>query len=237
MKTSFKRVLLKLSGEAFLSGQDFGVNFQAIQEFSSSIKELVDLGVEVAVVVGGGNFVRGAALSKQGFNQVTCDHVGMLATVMNGILFRDGLVAVGVAAHVMSAVSIAGVAERYDRCLADNYLKKNNVVIFVGGTGAPLFTTDSAAALRSIEINADILLKATKVDGVYSADPKINKSAKLFEELTYDQILDKQLAVMDLTAILLCKKHNKKIRVFNMNKKNVLKNIILGEKEGTGVSK
>lgn len=237
MKTNFKRILLKLSGEAFLGEQKFGVDFQAIQKFSQEIKEVVELGVKVAIVIGGGNFLRGVSLAKQGFNQVTCDHMGMLATVMNGILLRDSLSLLNISAHVMSAISVTGIAENYDRCLANNYLNNNKVVILAGGTGAPLFTTDSAAALRAVEINADILLKATKVDGIYSADPKVDSQAKLFKSLTYEEVLDQQLEIMDLAAICICQEHDKKIRVFNMHKEGVLKNIILGKDEGTEVIK
>jgi len=237
MKTNFKRVLLKLSGEAFLGEQKFGVDFQAIHKFSEAIKELVEMDVEVAIVIGGGNFLRGVSLAKQGFNQITCDQMGMLATVMNGILLRDVLSEINVSAHVLSAISMTGITEDYDYHLANNYLENKKVVIFVGGTGSPLFTTDSAAALRAVEINADILLKATKVDGIYSADPKVDPNAKLFKSLTYKQVLDQQLEVMDLAAIFLCQEHNKKIRVFNMHKPGALKNIILGKDEGTGVSK
>lgn len=235
MKISFNKILLKLSGEAFLGEQDFGVDYQAVHKFSQQIKELTAMKVKVAIVIGGGNFLRGVSLAKQGFDQVTCDHMGMLATVMNGILLRDSLAKLQVSAQVMSAIPITGITENYNRHLANEYLQQNKVVIFVGGTGAPLFTTDSAAALRAVEINADILLKATKVDGIYSDDPKVNADAKLYRSLTYKQILDQQLEVMDLAAIYLCQQHNKKIRVFNMNKTDALKNIILGKDEGTEV--
>jgi uridylate kinase len=237
MKIAYQRILLKLSGEAFLGEQKFGVDFQAIHKFSEEIKELVDLGAEIAIVIGGGNFLRGASWAKQGFNQVTCDQMGMLATVMNGILLRDVLSEIDVSAHVMSAISMTGITEDFDYHLANNYLKNNKVVIFVGGTGSPFFTTDSAAALRAVEINADILLKATKVDGVYSADPETDPNAKLFKSLTYEKVLESQLEVMDLAAICLCREHNKKIRVFNMHKPGALKDIVLGKDEGTEVTK
>lgn len=237
MKIVYRRILLKLSGEAFLGKQKFGVDFQAIHKFGEAIKELVDMDVEVAIVIGGGNFLRGVSLAKQGFNQITCDQMGMLATVLNGILLRDVLSETDISAHVLSAISMTGIVEDYNHHLANNYLKNKKLVIFVGGTGSPLFTTDSAAALRAVEINADILLKATKVDGIYSADPILDPQAKLFKKLTYKECLESQLEVMDLAAILLCQKHNKKIRVFNMHKQGALKNIILGKDEGTGVSK
>ncbi|MGD9107665.1 MAG: UMP kinase [Gammaproteobacteria bacterium] len=236
MTIVFKRILLKLSGEALSGDQGFGVEQQAVQKVSNNIKDVVELGCEVAIVIGGGNFLRGAVLHKDGFNQITCDQMGMFATVMNGLILRDGLLSSGVATHLMSAKQINSVAETYDHHLADSYLRNGKVVIFSGGTGAPLFTTDSAAALRGIEINADIILKATKVDGVYSADPKVDASAELFKSLSYQEVLDQELGVMDLTAICLCRDHNKKIRVFNMHKPNVLKDIVLGKEEGTLVS-
>jgi len=235
-KLRYQRILLKLSGEALSNAREFGINHDAINKVSKDIKALVELGVEIGIVVGGGNFLRGGSLAKQGFDQVTCDQMGMMATIMNGLALRDGLLAVGITAHLMSAMQVHSVTEAYDRYLAANYLKNGKVVIFVGGTGSPLFTTDSAAALRGIEINADIVLKATKVDGVYSADPKIDTNAKLFKSLSYQEVLNKKLGVMDLTAICLCYEHNKKIRVFNMHKPNVLKNIVLGKDEGTLVS-
>lgn len=235
-KLCYQRVLLKLSGEALLDNQEFGIHPSAIAKVSQDIKGLIELGVEVGVVIGGGNFLRGAVLAKQGLNQVTCDQMGMLATIMNGLALQEGLLSIGVSAHLMSAMQVNKLTEIYDRYLANNYLKSGKVVIFAGGTGSPLFTTDSAAALRGIEIDADIILKATKVDGVYSADPKVDAKAKLFKSLTYKEVLDRELGVMDLTAICLCRDHNKKIRVFNMHKPNVLKDIVLGKEEGTLVS-
>lgn len=235
-KLCYKRILLKLSGEALLDNQEFGIHQKAISRVSQEIKGLVALGVEVAIVIGGGNFLRGAVLAKQGFNQITCDQMGMLATIMNGLALQESLLSVGVSAHLMSAMQVNKLTEVYDRYLADGYLKNGKVVIFSGGTGSPLFTTDSAAALRGIEIDADIILKATKVDGVYSADPKVDAKAKLFKSLTYKEVLECELGVMDLTAICLCRDHNKKIRVFDMHKPNVLKDIVLGKEEGTLIS-
>jgi uridylate kinase len=232
-KLVYQRILLKLSGEAFLDTQKFGIDATILQQLSNNIKELMQLGVEIGIVLGGGNFLRGAKLEQAGFDRVTSDQMGMLATVMNGLALRNSLLNLDVATHVMSAVQVHGFVETYDRCLAKDYLRKGAVIIFVGGTGCPLFTTDSAAALRGIEIDADVILKATKVDGVYSADPQIDSAATLYSSLTYQEALEKELAIMDLTAFSLCRDHNKVLQVFNMHKPHVLRDIVLGKVVGT----
>ena len=191
------------------------------------------IGVQVGLVIGGGNLFRGAALNAAGMDRVTGDHMGMLATVMNALAMRDALERTNISSHVMSAIPMSGVVEHYDRRRAIRYLKDGDVVIFAAGTGNPFFTTDSAACLRGIEIDADVVLKATKVDGVYSADPMLNADAELYTHLTYDQVLDKKLGVMDLTAICLCREHNMPLRVFRMSKQGALLNLVVGGDEGT----
>jgi uridylate kinase len=193
----------------------------------------VGIGVQVGLVIGGGNLFRGAALNAAGMDRVTGDHMGMLATVMNALAMRDALERTNISSHVMSAIPMSGVVEHYDRRRAIRYIKDGDVVIFAAGTGNPFFTTDSAACLRGIEIDADVVLKATKVDGVYSADPMLDPSAELYDHLTYDQVLDKKLGVMDLTAICLCREHNMPLRVFRMSKPGALLNLIVGGAEGT----
>ena len=197
------------------------------------IGQLVGIGVQVGLVIGGGNLFRGAALNAAGMDRVTGDHMGMLATVMNALAMRDALERTNISSHVMSAIPMSGVVEHYDRRRAIRYLKDGDVVIFAAGTGNPFFTTDSAACLRGIEIDADVVLKATKVDGVYSADPMLNADAELYTHLTYDQVLDKKLGVMDLTAICLCREHNMPLRVFRMSKQGALLNLVVGGDEGT----
>jgi uridylate kinase len=232
-KPAYRRILLKLSGEALLGQQGFGVDSKALQEIGKTIREIIGLGVEVGIVVGGGNFIRGASFSKNGFDRVASDQMGMLATVINGVALRDSFLSMNIATKVMSSISSEGIVETYDRQRAISYLKAGEVVIFVGGTGNPLFTTDSAAALRGIEVGADIVLKATKVDGVYSADPKVDSKAQYFESLSYQEAIERQLGVMDMTAICLCRDHDMLLRVFNMNKQGILKRIVMGENEGT----
>ena len=197
------------------------------------IGQLVGIGVQVGLVIGGGNLFRGAALNEAGMDRVTGDHMGMLATVMNALAMRDALERTNISSHVMSAIPMSGVVEHYDRRRAIRYLKDGDVVIFAAGTGNPFFTTDSAACLRGIEIEANVVLKATKVDGVFSADPMVDPSAELYDHLTYDQVLDKKLGVMDLTAICLCREHNMPLRVFRMSKQGALLNLVVGGNEGT----
>lgn len=215
-------------------GQEgFGIDPKVLDKMALEIGQLVGIGVQVGLVVGGGNLFRGAALSAAGLDRVTGDHMGMLATVMNGLALRDALERSNIQSHVMSAIPMSGVVEHYDRRRAIRYLEQGEVVIFAAGTGNPFFTTDSAACLRGIEVNAELVLKATKVDGVYDADPMKNPNAKMYERLTYDEALDKKLGVMDLTAICLCREHNMPVRVFRMSKVGALLNIVVGGNEGT----
>ncbi len=229
----YKRILLKLSGEELMGEEGFGIDPRVLDRMALEIGQLVGIGVQVGLVIGGGNLFRGAALSAAGMERVTGDHMGMLATVMNGLAMRDALDRNSISARVMSAIPMSGVVEHYDRRRALSYLSAGEVVIFSAGTGNPLFTTDSAACLRGIEIDAELVLKATRVDGVYSADPLKVPDAVLFEQLTYDQVLDKKLEVMDLTAICLCREHNMPLRVFRMSKPGALLNIVVGGSEGT----
>ena len=229
----YKRVLLKLSGEALTGGEKFGIDPKVLDQMALEIGQLVGIGVQVGVVIGGGNLFRGAALQKAGLDRVTGDHMGMLATVMNGLAFRDALERSEIPSRVMSSIPMSGVVDTYDRRNAIRYLNSGDVVIFAAGTGNPFFTTDTAACLRGIEIGADIVLKATKVEGVYDKDPMTNDDATLFSTLTYDQVLEKKLAVMDLTAICLCQENELPLRVFKMDKPGALLNIILGSDEGT----
>lgn len=229
----YKRILLKLSGEALMGSEDFGIDPKVLDRMSLEIGQLVGIGVQVGLVIGGGNLFRGAALSAAGMDRVTGDHMGMLATVMNALAMRDALERSNIPATVMSAISMVGVTDQYDRRKVLRQLKDGEVVIFSAGTGNPFFTTDSAACLRAIEVEADLVLKATKVDGVYTADPFKDPNAEKFERLTYDEVLDRKLGVMDLTAICLCRDHSMPLRVFNMNKPGALLNIVVGGGEGT----
>ncbi|MFT5321712.1 MAG: uridylate kinase [Pseudohongiellaceae bacterium] len=229
----YDRILLKLSGEALTGNADFGIDPKVLDRMAMEIGQLVEIGVQVGLVIGGGNLFRGAALSAAGMERVTGDHMGMLATVMNGLAMRDALERAGISTRVMSAIPMSGVVEHYDRRTAIRHLEAGDVVIFSAGTGNPFFTTDSAACLRGIEINADLVLKATKVDGVYSADPVIDPNAEKYDRLTFDEVLDKKLGVMDLTAICLSRDHNLPVRVFDMNKAEALFSIIVGKEEGT----
>ena len=229
----YKRILLKLSGEQLMGDEGFGIDPKVLDRMALEIGQLVGIGVQVGLVIGGGNLFRGAALNAAGMDRVTGDHMGMLATVMNALAMRDALERTNISSNVMSAIPMSGVVEHYVRRRAIRYLKDGEVVIFAAGTGNPFFTTDSAACLRGIEINADVVLKATKVDGVYSADPMLDPSAELFSNLTYDQVLDKKLGVMDLTAICLCREHNMPLRVFRMSKQGALLNLVVGGDEGT----
>jgi uridylate kinase len=229
---AYKRILLKLSGEELMGEEGFGIDPKVLDRMALEIGQLVGIGVQVGLVIGGGNLFRGAALNA-GMERVTGDHMGMLATVMNALAMRDALERTNISSHVMSSIPMSGVVEHYDRRRALRYIKDGDVVIFAAGTGNPFFTTDSAACLRGIEINADVVLKATKVDGVYSADPMLDSGAELYTHLTYDQVLDKKLGVMDLTAICLCREHNMPLRVFRMSKPGALLNLVVGGTEGT----
>lgn len=232
-QSKYKRILLKLSGEALMGDGSFGIDSSVLNRMALEIGQLVGIGVQVGMVIGGGNLFRGAALNAAGLDRVTGDHMGMLATVMNALAMRDALERSNINTRVMSAIPMSGVVEHYDRRNAIRYLNQGDVVIFAAGTGNPFFTTDSAACLRGIEIDADVVLKATKVDGVYTEDPVKCPDAKLYRHLGYNEVLEKQLGVMDLTAICLTRDHGMPVRVFNMNKPGVLANIVVGEDEGT----
>lgn len=232
----YKRILLKLSGEALMGDAGFGIDPKVLDQMALEIGQLVGIGVQVGLVIGGGNLFRGAALQEAGLDRVTGDHMGMLATVMNGLAMRDALERSNIQSRVMSAIPMSGVVDHYDRRRAISAMERGEVVIFSAGTGNPFFTTDSAACLRGIEINADLVLKATKVDGVYSADPVKDPTATKYDTLSYDEVLEKKLGVMDLTAICLCRDHGMPLRVFEMEKQGALRSIILGDDEGTLVS-
>lgn len=229
----YRRVLLKLSGEALMGEMDFGIDPAVLDRMALEIGQLRGIGVEVGLVVGGGNLFRGAALQKAGLDRVTGDHMGMLATVMNGLAMRDALERSNIPTNLMSAVQMSGMVEHYDRRRSMRLLREGNVVIFAAGTGNPFFTTDSAACLRGIEIQADVVFKATKVDGVYDSDPVTNPDAIKFDRLNYDEVLERKLEVMDLTAICLCRDHNMPVRVFNMNQVGSLLAVTLGGSDGT----
>ncbi len=228
----YSRILLKLSGEA-LGVDGVGIDPKVLDRMALEIGQLVESGVQMGLVIGGGNLFRGAQLSAAGLDRVTGDHMGMLATVMNALAMRDALERARIHTVVMSAIPMSGVVEHYDLRLAIRHLEQGDVVIFSAGTGNPFFTTDSAACLRGIEIEADIVLKATKVDGVYSADPLIEPNAIKFDQLTYDDVLEKQLDVMDLTAICLARDHSMPLRVFAMTRNGALRNAIVNDNEGT----
>ena len=232
-KAAYRRILLKLSGEALQGDEGFGIDPAVLERMAQEIKELVELGVQVGLVIGGGNLFRGAGLAKAGMNRVVGDHMGMLATVMNGLAMRDALHRAYVNARLMSAISLQWICDSYSWAEGISQLRAGKVVIFAAGTGNPFFTTDSAACLRGIEIEADCVLKATKVDGVYSEDPVKNPEAELYTELDYNDVLEKELKVMDLAAFTLARDHNLPIRVFNMNKPGALRRVIMGEQEGT----
>ncbi len=229
----FKRILLKLSGEALMGEESFGIDPKVLDRMALEIGQLVGIGVQVGLVIGGGNLFRGAALQDAGLDRVTGDHMGMLATTMNALAMRDALERANIDTRAMSAIPMSGVVDRYDRRFALRCLGNGDVVIFSSGTGNPFFTTDSAAALRAIEIDAELMIKATKVDGVYSADPVKNPDAVKYDTLSYDEVLDKKLGVMDLTAICLCRDHSMPVRVFEMEKPGALVNIVVGGDEGT----
>lgn len=229
----YKRILLKCSGEALTGKSDFGIDPLVLESIAKSIAELVAMGVEVGVVLGGGNLFRGKALSEAGLGRVTGDHMGMLATVMNALAFRDILEQIDLPARIMSSIPMLGVVDPFHRRKAITHLRSGHVVIFAAGTGNPFFTTDSAACLRAIEIDADIVLKATKVDGIYTDDPVKNPNATRYEKLSYSEVLSQGLKVMDLTAICLCQEYNMPLQVFNMSEPGALKSIVSGKQVGT----
>lgn len=232
-KPIYQRIILKLSGEALQGDNVFGIDPVNLGWVGTEIESIVKLGVQVALVIGGGNLIRGADLYTTGFDRITADQMGMLATVINGLALRDVLHNKKIPTKVMSSISIPGLVDRYDRWRAMDALSQNMVTIFVAGTGNPLVTTDSAAALRGVEVKADIVIKATKVDGVFAADPIKNPKAERYVSLTYDEVLEQRLGVMDLNAILLCRDNALPLRVFNMNNRGALQRIVLGEDVGT----
>ncbi|HEV2114884.1 MAG TPA: UMP kinase [Terriglobales bacterium] len=232
----FKRILLKLSGEALAAGQGFGVDSQRVQEIAAELQEVHALGVQIAVVVGGGNFFRGVAEQARDMDRVSADHMGMLATVINALALQDALEKHDVYTRVMSAIEMNQVAEPFIRRRAMRHLEKGRLVIFAAGTGNPYFSTDTAASLRAMEIKADVILKATKVDGIYDADPVLVKDAKMFDQISYMDVLKKGLQVMDSTAISLCKDNNLPIIIFNLNRRGNIKRVLTGEKIGSLVS-
>ena len=233
---SYKRVLLKLSGEALLGEKSYGVDPKRILAYSEEIKEIIDSGVEIAIVIGGGNIFRGVSGASNGIDRVQADYMGMLATVINGLALQSSLEDLEVQTRLQTAFKIEAVAEPYIKRKAVRHLEKKRVVIFSGGTGNPFFTTDSAAVLRAIEINADIILKGTRVDGIYNNDPEKNKDAVKFKQISYDEAIAKKLKVMDSTAFTLSKENELPIIVFNMNKPGNLKKIINGKEVGTIVN-
>jgi uridylate kinase len=231
-----RRILVKLSGEALMGDADYGIDPVFLRRLANEVRSVRELGVEIALVLGGGNLFRGAGLARAGMDRVTGDHMGMLATVMNALAMQDALESMGVATRVMSAVRINQVCEDYIRRRAIRHLEKGRVTIFAAGTGNPFFTTDTAASLRAIEIEADLLLKATKVDGIYDADPVGNPNARRYDRLTYDQVLDQRLNVMDATSIVLCRDHQLPLRVFNLNDPEALVRAASGADVGTLVT-
>lgn len=231
----YKRILLKYSGEALLGKSQFGIDPAILDKIANEVAELINMGVEVGIVIGGGNLFRGKALSEVGLGRVTGDHMGMLATVMNALALRDALERIDLPARIMSAIPMLGVVDSYHRRKALTHLKNGQVVIFAAGTGNPFFTTDTAACLRAIEIDADVVLKATKVDGIYSDDPHKNSNAVRYDFLTYLEVLTKGLKVMDSTAICLCQDHDMPLQVFDMNQTDALKKIVSGIPIGTVV--
>jgi uridylate kinase len=235
-KARYSRILVKLSGEALMGGADYGIDPAVLKRVAGELQDIVGLGVQLAVVIGGGNIFRGAGLARAGMDRVAADHMGMLATVMNALAMQDALESLGLYARVMSAIRINEVCEDYIRRRAIRHLEKGRVVIFAAGTGNPFFTTDTAAALRAIEINAEVLLKATKVNGVYSDDPMRNPAATRYTHLTFDRVLTEKLNVMDATAIVMCRDNHLPLRVFNLNNAGDLTRIARGDEVGTSVT-
>jgi uridylate kinase len=230
---AYKRVLLKLSGEALMGDAEYGIQPEVISRFAKEITELNAQGVELGIVIGGGNIFRGAGLAAKGMDRISGDHMGMLATVMNALALQDALERNGTFCRVMSAIRIHEVCEDYLRRRAIRHLEKGRVVIFAAGTGNPFFTTDSAASLRAVEVGAELMLKATQVDGIYDSDPRTNPDAKRYDTLTYDEVINNRLAVMDTTAVVMCQEQKVPLRVFDVHKEGNLSKIIFGEDVGT----
>lgn len=235
MHTPYKRILLKLSGEALIGDGVYGISPPVIERIASEVKVLHDAGVEVAVVIGGGNIFRGVAGAAKGMDRTSADYMGMLATVINSIALQDGFENQGLFTRVMSGLEMPRVAEPFIRRRAIRHLEKGRIVVFAAGTGNPYFTTDTAAALRAVEINADVILKATKVDGIYDSDPMLNPDAKRFEQLSYDECMMKKLKVMDTTSISLCSENEMPIVVFNLNVDDNIVNAVLKQSVGTRI--
>lgn len=236
MTPKYKRILVKLSGESLMGDKNFGFDTSVLAQFAQDIKEVVDLGVEVAVVIGGGNIYRGMNEAESGIERAHGDYMGMLATVINGMALQASLEKIGVFTRLLSAIKMEQIAEPYIRRRAIRHVEKGRVVIFGAGTGNPYFTTDTAGSLRAIEIDADVILKGTRVDGIYSADPEKDKNAVLFENISFQECIAKNLKVMDMTAFTLCMENNLPIIVFNMNKPGNLRRVVSGEKVGTLVT-
>lgn len=232
----YKRVLLKLSGEALMGKKAYGLDTQRLVEYAEQVKEIADLGVQTGIVIGGGNIFRGLKGTDEGFDRVKGDQMGMLATVINGLALQSSLESIGAKAKVMTSIKMEPVGEAYSHAQAIEELNNGKIIILTGGTGNPYFTTDTAAALRAVEIKADVLLKGTRVDGVYSADPEKDSEAKRFDELEFNEAYERNLQIMDLTAFTLCRENNLPIVVFDMNSRGNLLKIIKGEKVGTLVS-
>ncbi|MFV9992510.1 MAG: UMP kinase [Coxiella endosymbiont of Dermacentor nuttalli] len=233
----YRKILLKMSGEALMGKGTCAIDPAVLNRMAKDITQVYQLDVQVSIVIGGGNFFRGAALQKAGINRITGDYMGMLATLMNALALRDALERSDLPVRILSAIPMTGVANAFHRRKAIHHLQQGCIVIFAAGTGNPLVTTDSAASLRGIEIGADVVLKATNVDGVYSEDPEKNPNAKLYKHLTYQEALEKELAIMDLTAFYQCRDHNIPLRVFNINKPGTLLRVIIGTEEGTLVDR
>ncbi len=233
MATKYKRILLKLSGESLMGNDPFGINRDTIMTIVRQVKEIADLGVQVGIVVGGGNIFRGVSAQAGSMDRATADYMGMMATVMNALALKDAFESIGTKARVQSALSMQQIAETYARPKAIQYLEENKIVIFAAGTGNPFFTTDTAAALRGAEMGCEVMLKATNVDGVYTADPKKDPAATRYKNVTFNEAIEKKLKVMDTTAFTLCQERNLNIVVFSIHKEGALKRVILGEDEGT----
>lgn len=229
----YRRILLKMSGEALLGDTHHSIDPMVLDRMATEIVQVVNLGVQVAIVIGGGNLFRGTTLTKAGIGRITSDYMGMLATLMNALALRDAFERANLATRILSAIPMTGIVDHYDRRKAIHHLQKGRVVIFAGGTGNPLVTTDSAASLRGIEIEADIILKATQVDGIYTADPNKDPTATRYQTLTYKEVLEKELAVMDLASFCQCRDHHMTLRVFNIQRSGAILRIVLGEDEGT----
>lgn len=233
MASKYKRILLKLSGEALMGNQSFGIDQDRLMQYCNEVKSIAETGVEVAIVIGGGNIYRGMEATNSGFDRVQGDHMGMLATVINGLSIQSGLESIGMKTRLQTAIKMEQIAEPFIRRRAVRHLEKGRIVIFGAGTGNPYFTTDTAASLRAIEIEADVILKGTRVDGIYSADPEKDDTATKFDKLSFSEVITKNLNVMDMTAFTLCRENNVPIIVFDMNKPGNLQKVIAGEQVGT----